>query len=102
MLYLKLFLLGGLTWIFEVLSFRFGKFDNNNWFWLVCSFIFPTKRVLKDTLIRLQGINRYRQLFTRRFNILGIDCVAQTYPTRISRPKSLLLHTSKWLEGNQR
>lgn len=35
MLYVKLFLLGGFTWIFEVLSYVFNEHSPSAWFWMV-------------------------------------------------------------------
>lgn len=37
-LYLKLFLLGGFTWIFEVLSFTFNDHAPSAWIWMIVDF----------------------------------------------------------------
>lgn len=38
-LYLKLFLLGGFTWIFEVLSYTFNDHAPSAWIWMIVDFL---------------------------------------------------------------
>uniref|UniRef100_A0A336LVQ9 CSON002509 protein n=1 Tax=Culicoides sonorensis TaxID=179676 RepID=A0A336LVQ9_CULSO len=73
LLYLRVFVLAGVTWIFEVLSFSFGESHlPSNFFWLLCDVINALHGVLIFFVLIMWRSRIKRELGGK--NILGYKC----------------------------
>jgi len=66
-LYLRLFILAGVTWIFEVLSFTFGESQvPSHWFWIICDVVNALHGVLIFLVLILWRSRIKRELAGRK------------------------------------
>jgi G protein-coupled receptor Mth (Methuselah protein) len=71
-LYLKIFLLGGITWIFEVLSFIFNNHKPSAWLWDICDLFNCLHGVLIFIILIIWRQRIRKELAGKR--ILGFTC----------------------------